>query len=30
MEHALRLLNVKPDSKEAVEGLQIAAVAGAG
>jgi cell division protein FtsI (penicillin-binding protein 3) len=30
MEHALRLLNVKPDSKEAVEGLQMAAVAGAG
>jgi cell division protein FtsI (penicillin-binding protein 3) len=30
MEHALRLLNVKPDSKEAVDGLQMAAVAGAG
>lgn len=29
MEHALRLLNVKPDSKEAVEGLQMAAVGGA-
>ena len=30
MEHALRLLNVKPDSKEAVETLRMAAVAGAG
>jgi cell division protein FtsI (penicillin-binding protein 3) len=30
MEHALRLLNVTPDSKESVDGLQMAAVAGAG
>ena len=29
MEHALRLLNVQPDSKESVEGLQMAAAGGA-
>jgi cell division protein FtsI (penicillin-binding protein 3) len=30
MEHALRLLNVTPDRKEAVDGLQMAAVVDAG